>query len=445
MRTGITNNDWFCLSNADGFVFQIDPTDFNIVYYETQGGSARRIDLRTGQGRSIRPSPPRPKEGEKRERYRFDWNTPMLLSPHNSQIVYIGANRLLKSVDRGDNWRPISEDLTDNPDGQYTAITSIDESPLVAGIIWAGTNDGNVWVTQDGGAEWTRVNKKIKDVPKNYWVKRLEASNHDPARAYLVYDGHRHDDMNPYIFVTNDFGKSWENITANLPEGSIYVVREDYNNPDLLFAGSEFAVYISMDRGKTWSRFMNGLPTVPVHDLYIHPRDNDLIAGTHGRGAWIVDNISPLQQYTADIKEKDIHLLNIRPEVRWVTSFDFPWGTDKEFKKANPQSGSVIAYYLETELSDSVDIEILDINGDVMRNIKGPKQAGLNQVFWDHRKNPPPPRTTQGNTNQQRRPTRRRVGALMNTGEYLVRLKADSKVFNTRAIIEKDNVGYIGR
>ena len=443
MRAGITNNDWFCLSNADGFVFQVDPTDYNIVYYETQGGSARRIDLRTGQSKSIRPSPPRPKEGEKRERYRFDWNTQILLSPHNPQIVYIGANKLIKSVNRGDKWRAISPDLTDDPKNPNTAITAFDESPLELDLIWAGTNDGNVWLTKNGGGEWKKLNKKIKGIPKNYWVKRLEASNHNPGRAYIVFDGHRHDDMNPYIFVTDDYGESWENITANLPEGSIYVLREDYKNPDLLFAGSEFAVYISTDRGKSWSRFMNGLPTVPVHDLYIHPRDNDLIAGTHGRGAWIIDNITSLQQHTSAIKEKDIHLMNIRPEVQWITSFDFPWGTDKKFIKANPSSGSTIAYHLKTELTDSVDIEILDINGDVLRNIKGPKSEGLNTVFWDFRKNAPP-RRNNSSSNQQRRSYTRR-GAMLPPGEYLVRLKSGDQEFKTLAIIEKDDVGYIGR
>ncbi len=189
---------------------------------------------------------------------------------------------------------------------------------------------------------------------------------------------------------------------------------------------------------------MNGLPTVPVHDLYIHPRDNDLIAGTHGRGAWIVDNISSLQQLTSGNMDKDVYLMDIRPEVQWVTSFDFPWGTDKEFKKANPKSGSNISYFLKSELTDSVDIEILDITGDVLRNIKGPKQAGLNNVFWDFRKNPIP-RPPSTNPNQQSRFSRRRTGALVKPGEFLVRITADSKILQKKAIVDKDDVGYIGR
>lgn len=444
MPSGITNNDWFCLSNADGFVFQIDPTDFNIVYYETQGGNATRVDLRTGVRKRIRPVPPIPKEGEKRERYRFDWNTPMLLSPHNPHTLYIGGNKLFKSVNQGDSWLSISPDLTANPDNRNTAIVSIDESPLAPGIIWAGTNDGNVWLTKDGGAEWTKLNKNIPNTPLGFWVKRLEASNHEPGRAYLVFDGHRHNDINPYIFVTNDFGNSWENITNNLPEGSIYVVREDHNNEDLLFVGSEFAVYISIDRGETWSRFMNGLPTVPVHDLYIHPRDNDLIAGTHGRGAWIMDNITPLQQFKPDVQEKDIHVFNIRREVLWTPIYDFPWGTDKEFKKANAPTGSKITYFLKKDLSDYVEIEISDIMGNVLRNLKGSKQAGLNSVIWDFRKNPPPP-PKKTNPNRPRRSYRIRRGALVNPGEYLVRFKADDQIFNAKLVVEKDNIGYIGR
>lgn len=442
-NSGIVNADWFPLSNADGFFCQVDPTDYKTVYIETQMGFIRRMDLATGESTFIRPRPPAPEEGEKRERYRFDWNSPMLLSSHNPHTLYFGGNRLFKTVDRGDNWKVISPDLTADPDSDVTAVVSIAESPLHPGILWVGTNDGNVYLTRNDGADWTLLNKYIEGAPHKYWVKRLEASHHRPGRAYLVYDGHRHDDYQPYIYVTEDYGLTWKRITTGLPEGSVYVIREDPKNPDLLFAGTEFAVYISMSRGSRWERFMTGLPTVPVHDLLIHPRDYDLIAGTHGRGIWIVDDITPLQQMTPEVKEKDVHLFDIRPGVLWAGMYEWPWVSDKRFFKRNPPTGVMIYYYLKEDLDDQVEIEILDISGNVIRNLSGSKWAGLQRKFWNFRKNPPEPEEEEGG--EGRRGRYRRMPELVEPGEYLVRLKAGGKVLTTTIIVEADDPGYVGR
>jgi photosystem II stability/assembly factor-like uncharacterized protein len=441
--SGIVNCDWFPLSNADGFVCQVDPADFNTVYYEIQNGFIIRLDLNGWVNTMIRPRPPSPQKGEKAERYRFDWNSPLLISPHNPQTLYFGGNKLFKTVDRGDNWRAISPDLTADPDSQYSAIVSLDESPLIPGLIWAGTNDGNVQLTRDDGATWTLLNDNITGAPKKCWVKRMEASNHEPGRAYVVFDSHRNDDFDPYIFMTEDYGETWKKITDGLPEGSTYVVREDYKNPDLLLCGTEYAVYISLDRGKSWNRFMNGLPTVPVHDLFIHPRDFDLIAGTHGRGAWIVDNLTVLQQLTPEVKEEDIHLFDIRPEVQWVSAFEWPWLPDKRFSKPNHPSGSDIFYYLKEEVSVPVKIEILDITGEVIRDLEGSGEAGLHRLFWDFRKNPPQKQEGEAGTRSQRR--YRRLPPMAEPGEYLVRLKAGDKVLSARLTVEKDSPGYMGR
>ncbi len=441
--SGIVNNDWFPLSDADGFVCQVDPTDFNTVYYEIQNGLLMRLDLRNWQSTMIRPRPPQPKKGEQRERYRFDWNTPVIISLHNPHTLYFGGNKLFKSVNRGDSWQVISPDLTADPESRYSAIVSIDESPLKPGVVWVGTNDGNVQLSKDDGAHWARLNDRIAGAPKSYWVKRIEASNHALGRAYIVFDGHRHDDQEPYIYATEDFGVTWKKITAGLPEGSVYVVREDYKNPDLLFAGTEFAVYISLDRGENWNRFMNGLPTVPVHDLYIHPRDSDLIAGTHGRGAWIVDNITPLQQLNPGIKEKDIHLFDVRPEVQWARSYEWTWVADKRFKRSNPPIGSTISYYLKNNASSAVKIEILDITGTVLRDLEGPGEAGYHKVFWDFRKNPPKKRGSESQQSMQQRFRRR--APMVGPGEYLVRLTAGEKVLSTRLVVEQDNPSYMGR
>lgn len=440
--SGITNNDWFPLSNADGFVCQVDPTDFNTVYYEIQNGYVIRLDLRKWESTMIRPQPPRPEKEEKPERYRFDWNSPLLISPHNPQTLYFGGNRLFKTVNRGDSWRAISPDLTADPDSRYSAIVSIDESPLAPGLIWVGTNDGNVQLTRDDGASWVLLNGKMNGAPQKYWVKRVEASNHVPGRAYIVFDGHRNDDQNPYIYVTEDYGETWKKITNGLPEGSVYVVREDNRNPDLLFCGTEFAVFISLDRGVNWTRFMDGLPTVPVHDLYIHPRDFDLIAGTHGRGAWIVDNITVLQQMTPDIKEKDVHLFDIRPEVQWASSFEWPWLPDKRFFKPNPPLGSTFYYYLKNQVPEPVKIEILDISGEVIRDMEGPREPGIHRMFWDFRKNPPQKQEGESRSGMQRY---RRLPPMAGPGEYLLRLKAGDKILATRLVVEKDDPSYMGR
>ncbi|MFC1574769.1 hypothetical protein ACFL3Z_01680 [Gemmatimonadota bacterium] len=440
---GVTNNDWFALSNADGFVSQVDPTDFNTVYAETQSGNIYRQDLRTGQNVRIKPQPPMPAAGETRERYRFDWNTPFILSPHNPQTLYLGANKVFKSVDRGDSWTEISPDLTALPEERSSAIVSVAESPLVQGLLWAGTNDGNVWLKQDESSDWELLNGNIAGAPAMYWVKRIEASHHEAGRAFVAFDGHRHQDFAPHVYMTDDFGQSWSNITTNLPEGSIYVVREDLRNPDLLFAGSEVGVYFSMDRGATWARFMTGFPTVPVHDLLIHPRDNDLIAGTHGRGAWIAGNITPLQQLTPEVMEEDLHLFEVRPEVQWLSTYEFSWTTDKRFYKDNPPTGSTIAFFARAETPDLATIEILDITGEALRTLEVGFHAGINSVFWDHREDPPP--TPAPPPGQQARQGRQRQGPMVPPGEYLVRLTVRGQVQTTRLVIEKDVPGYMGR
>lgn len=441
----VTNSDWFPLSNADGFFCQIDPTDFNTIYAETQGGSIYRHDLRTGQRRGIRPRPPAPAEGEERERYRFDWNTPFLLSPHNPRTLYLGGNKLFKSVDRGDNWQAVGPDLTAQVDERNSAIVTVSESSIVPGLLWVGTNDGNVQMSRNDGATWTLLNDNIPGAPARYWVKRIEASHHEAGRAFLVYDGHRHDDQAPYVFMTDDYGQSWRNITGNLPEGSCYVIREDFINPDLLFVGTEFAVHYSLDRGETWHRFMTGMPTVPFHDLLIHPRDADLIAGTHGRGAWIVNNLTPLQQLTAEVMEEDVRLLDIRPEVQWLTTYEFSWTTDKRFYKPNPPTGSTIAYYLKDDVSDPVTIEILDLTGAVIRTLEGSQEAGLNTFFWDFRGDPPTLTEAQAARMQQMGRMGSRRGAAVSPGEYLVRLTVGSDIQTTILVIEQDVPGYMGR
>jgi photosystem II stability/assembly factor-like uncharacterized protein len=440
---GVTNADWFALSNADGFQSQVDPTDYNTIYAETQGGNIYRRDLRTGQNSRVRPMPPAPAAGEERERYRFDWNTPFILSPHNPQTLYVGGNKVFKSVDRGDSFTEISPDLTALPEERSSALVSIAESPLLPGLLWAGSNDGNVWMRRGEGSEWELLNGNIPGAPERYWIKSIEASNHEPGRAYVVFDGHRWDDYDPHLFMTDDYGDTWTEITSDLPEGSLYVVTEDPVNPDLLFTGSEVGLYFSMDRGGTWARFMNDLPTVPVHDLLIHPRDMDLIAGTHGRGAWIADNITPLQQMTSEVLEDDLTLFDVRPEVQWLTTYEFSWTTDKRFYANNPPTGSTIAFFAGEGVSGEATIDILDIEGETVRTLEVDVDAGLNLVFWDQRGTPPPmPELPEG---VQQRFRGQRRAPLAAPGEYLVRLTVGEQVQTTTLVIEQDVPGYMGR
>ncbi|MGD8328813.1 MAG: hypothetical protein PVJ49_05205 [Acidobacteriota bacterium] len=268
--------------------------------------------------------------------FRFNWTSPMLMSHHDTSTLYLAGNYLFKTTDAGDSWTIISPDLSRNdpeerlqgisggltPDNSgaedHAAISTLSESPITPQVIWAGTDDGNVQVSRNGGVTWTNVRANVPRVPGGTWVSRVEASHFDVGEAYLSFDGHRSDDFGTYVFKTTDFGATWTDITSNLPEGHVVrVIRQDLRNPELLFVGTEFGLFASVDDGQSWMKFMNGMPTVPVYDLAIHPRDNDLIAGTHGRSIWIMDDITPLQQLSAEVQARDGWLFEQRPATLW--------------------------------------------------------------------------------------------------------------------------------
>ncbi len=338
--------------------------------------------------------------------FRFYWSTPFMLSHHDPSTIYLGGDRLFKSTTRGDSWIA-SPDLTKNVgrndrpimgvagtapmaskhDGaaSYSNIVTIGESPLVPGIIWVGTNDGNVQVSRDGGATWKNVVDNVKDVPAETYVSRVEPSAFDAGTCYVSFDGHRTDDHKPYVFVTRDFGQSWTSIAANLPEGNVNVIKEDPKNRNLLYLGTEYAFYISMTGGKDWKRFMTGLPTVRIDDILVHPRDNDLIVGTHGRSIWIIDDITPLQQMTDAVTAADAYLFEVRKATAWATDITKANGlnADKHFRGQNPQGGTAISYYLKAAAAGDVKITISDATGRVVREMDGTKDAGLNRVQWN--------------------------------------------------------------
>ena len=432
---GILNSDWFGIGGGDGFQTAVDPTDHRIVYTESQDGNTSRYDLSTGRQTSIRPRgiatggrgggggggrggpppPPNVLNAGPTDLYRFNWNTPFQLSPHNPSIIWLGGNRLFKSYNRGDTW-VASADLTRQIDRNkvvimglpgdrtmlskndgvvsYSTIISLNESPVMPGVVWVGTDDGNVQVSHDGGVTFTEVGKNIQGLPADhqYWVSRIAASHFDPAVAYVAVDGHRSDDLKPYLFVTRDYGKSWASIVGNLPaSGNIQVVREDPKNKHLLYVGTEFGLFASTDGGKGWKKFMNNLPTVRVDDILVHPRDNDLIVATHGRSVWIADDITALQQMTPQVREQDAVLFDIRPAVAWAN--DRQAGQQvagqKVFVGENPARGGAISYYLKNG-GGEVKITIADFNGRAIRNLTGPGKTGINRVMWTLTPDPPP-------------------------------------------------------
>jgi len=422
---GILSDYNWKLHWGDGMYVAVDPYDWRMLYTEAENGSFRRYDVLTHRVEYSEPNPGTivnyaavVPERERRggAEFRYNWSAPMVMSPHDPATVFLGAQFLFRSTDRGATWTIISPDLTaarpptcvqgesggitpDNTGAEYhCTITSIAQSPITPDVIWVGTDDGNVQVTRDGGRSWTNVRRNVPDVPEGVWVGRVEASHHDPAVAYVVFDGHRSDVFTPWVFRTADYGATWSNLSQSLPDGEVaYVIREDPRNPDLLFLGAEFGLYISLDRGRRWTRFRHGLPTVAVHDLKIHPRDNDLIIGTHGRGIWIVDDITPLQQLGAVAAETQLHLFDQRVATLWENTSRGGQRGHFWFAGENPPTidpvGSLpragfrntafVTYYIAPDMQGPLTLEIVDPARGHARTVTVDSRAGIHRYRWD--------------------------------------------------------------
>ena len=377
--------DWFSVGGGDGMYNVFDRATNRYLYNESQFGPLSRIDLVTGEAKGI-------SYGRLKPETRWNWCAPIHVSYHNSDTIYHCGNLVVMSTNRGESWTEISPDLTTNDaskltvggkggDGniQYCTITTFDESPLVPGLLWVGTDDGNVWVTRDNGKAWTKLNDKIAGNP-GYWVSRVAASNFDPGTAYVSYTGLRNDDFRPFVYKTTDYGATWTSLAAGLSEGPVNVVREDAKNPNLLFAGTDFGVTISIDGGKAWLHLKNDLPTQPVHDLRIHPREADLIVATHGRGAYIAD-IKPLQELSPEVLAKDFHLFAVESKVRWVGA-DLRESSSSNFAGKSEPLGMLIYYSLKAKPKGEVKIQVYAGNL-LITEIKGPADVGLNKAFWN--------------------------------------------------------------
>ena len=454
MRSGtIRMWSWFGAGGGDGFQTQIDPTDHRVFYSESQNGNVRRYDLNDGTNVSIRPVAggggragggggrgggggggggggrsnivPQPPENTQ---INFAWNSPIRISPHNPRTILFGGNRLFISRDRGDTWtmtQPLGKDLDPSTrslggvpynlpscgrggggapcipsksDGvgatEARAILEIAESPLVPGIYWVGTGDGNIQVSRDGGNTFTEVSRNLPGGSREYWVSGLEASWYDAGTAYASLDGHHSNDLRPYVFKTTDYGATWTSIAGNLPAwGNVNSIRQDPVNRNLLYAATEFGFCITLDEGQTWHRFMPNLPTVRVDEVLVHPRENDLILATHGRSLWVMDDVSPLQQMTNDALQGEATLFKPRDAVAWKS--DPREGSSapgmKYWAGENAPRGPAIAYYLRSAATAEVRVVITNVaTGQAVRTCIATGNQGLNRFQWPLSGDPQP-------------------------------------------------------
>jgi photosystem II stability/assembly factor-like uncharacterized protein len=399
----ITLEDWTTVGTGDGMYNQVDPTNSRWVYNSFQTGGQRRFDQLTGQATNIQPQRPQGAAA-----LRYNWVTPIVLSPHNPQIVYTGAQVLFRSLNRGDAWQEISPDLTTGDSTKcglnsgyvpYCTLTSISESPVTPGVIWIGTDDGKVQLTRDHGATWTDLTSAVAAAggPADRYVSRVFASPHDVGTAFVSKNGFRNDDFKPFLYCTTDFGKTWTAIAGNLVASPINVVFQDRKNPNLLIVGNDLGVWVSIDAGTAWTRLKANLPTVPVHDLTVHPRENDLVIGTYGRGVFIGD-ITHVQELFADVLAKPFHLFAVEPRTAYGFRAlgNYQLFGHKYIEVPNEPDALTINYFLRAKADTGARVTISDIKGDQIAQLKGPSEAGLNRVLWNMRPGSGPPAAGRG-------------------------------------------------
>jgi photosystem II stability/assembly factor-like uncharacterized protein len=417
-RDGIGQDEWFVVQGGDGFATQVDPTDHRIIYAESQEGFVARVDRTTNERKSIKPEAPvsdRP--------FRFNWDTPVLISPHDPATLYVGGHRLFRSTDRGQSWKPVSPDLTLGIDRDTVALMgvtgkdisiakndgvndfgtlfTIAESRKKPGLLYTGSDDGQVNVSRDGGATWNNVTGRISGAPRLANVSKVEPSKFDEGTVYVTFDGHKVGDFGTYAWASTDFGQSWKSIVGDLARGQVVrTITEDLKNPDVLYLGAESGLWVSVDRGKSWLKVGGKLPTVPVYEITLHPRDNDMLLATHGRAVWILDDLSPFQQYTA-ARSAGNFLFEVEPAVERGLADDRERGFEGNmiFLGENPPFGARILYYLGSK-ADSVAIVIRDAAGAKVREIRDTTRSGLapgvNPAVWDLRVEPLPPPPPEG-------------------------------------------------
>jgi len=446
---GISNSRWENMYGGDGFWMFVDPSNPDYIYAESQGGYIGRINRKTLESRSIQPLP-QYKEGK----LRFNWNAPIHISPTQNGTIYLGSQFLFRSRDHGQTWERISPDLTtnnsekqkqeqsggitvDNSSAEmHTTIYSIAESPRNPNLIWAGTDDGNLQITRNAGKTWTNVVGNISGLPRNAWVSSIDAGHFDEGTAYATFDLHMFGDLRPFVYKTTDFGKTWASVVpANgRMRGYAHVVKEDLVNRDLLFVGTEFGLWVSLDGGKQWAQYKGGdLPSVAVRDLAIHPRDHDLVIATHGRGIWIIDDISPLRTLTPATLAKEAEFVQSRPVVQSIPASGGWYTGDAAFVGSNPPDQAVIIFYQKKRhIFGDMKIEVFDPEGKLVSTIPSSKRRGLNRVVWSMRSKAPkvPPAASAAFSAA--------VGPRVLPGTYTVKLTKDKNVYTKSLQIVSD-------
>jgi photosystem II stability/assembly factor-like uncharacterized protein len=472
--SGISDDDWIRTCGGDGFRSAADPNDDRIFYSESQYLGLLRNDATTNEQRNIRPDQKRGFIQDRRNWTTWgktgvpepelgnamapaNWDAPFILSPHDSKTLYAGTNQLWKSTDRGDTWTPLG-DMTTGVDrsrlrimGQlptettlslddgapyYPTITEIAESPLRRGLLYVGTDDGNVQVTQDEGRHWANLGRRFPDLPESMWVSGIEASRHNASTVYVSFDGHRSNDFANYLYRSTDAGSTWTSIAGDMPPNRvIHAVHEDPKNANLLYAATELGLYVSADAGVHWFDFRANMPRVPVYDLVVHPRDNDLVLATHGRGVWILDDISSLQQLTPAVLTEPAHLFAPRTaeQIRYFNAKAHEG--DLVFHGSNPPTGALIDFYLQRDTSDAA-VAVLDSTGATVATLKPPHAAGVNRVVWNLRHDALPPARSDADDDNERVTTV--PGPLVMPGTYTVRLTAGGRTHDQPLQVVED-------
>jgi photosystem II stability/assembly factor-like uncharacterized protein len=433
----ITRDDWRSIGGGDGQCNVVDPEDSRWLYNASQNGAIQRVDQKTGMSRGIRPVRAAGKPAA-----RFNWTAPIALSPHNSKIVYIGAQVVFRSMNRGDTWQEISPDLTTNDPEKLKGniecgtLSTLAESSVTPGILWTGSDDGKVQVTRDGGATWTDATPALAKAgaPAEYFVTRVFPSSHKEGTAYITKAGWQYDIYKPFVFKTEDFGSTWISVTGNLPEGTVTVVVEDRKNPSLLFVGTEQGVFATLDGGKNWAPFGLKLPpNALVNDILIHPRENDLVVATHGRGLFVTD-ITPLQEMKDKFGQEDAYLFDVESKIQWTyrrTGLSGNQG-ERQFTAPNEPNGLVINYFLKKAPAGKVTIRVTTSFGEEVAVLDGKTTPGLNSILWDMRR-------SQGQAPQAQSapPMGRGMARLAPPGEYAVILDVGDKKWTKRTTLRK--------
>lgn len=390
-KDGIQNGDWTEIGGGDGFYCVFDGEDRDVVYAESQGGEVHRFNFRTGE---VKDRVPKPAEGQ--PAFRFHWNSPLIGSRHEKGALYLAGNRIFKLTDRLEKWQVISPDLSATREPEKVAVTgsgaenyavvyTLAESPKQGGMLWAGTDDGKLWLTQDDGKSWNDLTASLPPEAKGQWISRVEASWHDPRVAYLAVDAHRTGSFGPLAWRTADAGKTWQKIAAGIPDSDpIKVVREDPVNADLLYAGTEFGLYVSFDRGGRWLKWP-GLPTVAVDDLLVHPRERDLVIATHGRSLFVIDDLRSVEALTEDARSKPLLVFEPREAFgrHLLRGWEDSAGT-AVYRGENPPAGALIQVWVKESGPDPLKVEVANAAGQTVASFTVPfPPAGINRVVWD--------------------------------------------------------------